>query len=289
MDSNSKKVQEAIPSRFKLGDLVLAKIKSSMCMFEIERPWLSVICPDFGSNDEYAKVDLLSGDRFARHYHVQRLGSRFEKAWVPESELNIIRRDDVQYKSILRSFDKKALKYFKKYAKKTSEEMVEICRVRAETFDSFKYSDINNGRLKSVVEKEICDVKSENIDLKFKLKRLEESFADLKNFVISQNNDQPQNEQETESNNENAKGIKLEKIEDYVEELQKLNQINKDLKKDNLKLSNENTKLSKENEDYEKMQKQNEAMIKSLKQDLLKLSQENVHLKYGQGSKNGKF
>ena len=285
MDSNTKKVQEAIPSRFKLGDLVLAKIKSSMCMFEIEKDWLSVICPDFGSNDEYAKVALLSGDRSARHYHVQHLGSRFEKAWVPESELNIIRRDDVQYKSILRSFDKKALKYFKKYAKKTSEEMVEICRVRAETFDSFKYSDINNGRLKSVVEKEICDVKSENIDLKFQLKSLKESFADLKNFVISQNNDQPQNEQETESNNENAKKNKLDKVENYAE----LKKINKDLKKDNLKLSNENTRLSKENEDYEKMQKQNEAMIKSLKQDLLKLSQENVHLKYGQGSKNGPF
>ena len=67
--------------------------------------------------------------------------------------------------------------------------------------------------------------------MKTDIKNLKDAFADLKNYVMSQKQDQPRNEQETESNNENAKEIKLEKIEDYVEELQKLNQINKDLKK----------------------------------------------------------
>ena len=56
--------------------------------------------------------------------------------------------------------------------------------------------------------------------------------------------------------------------------IQKLNQIIKNLKKDNLKLSKRN----------EEMQTQNETMIKNLKEDCLKLARENVELKYGNGS-----
>ena len=147
-----------------------------------------------------------------------------------------------------------------------------------DSFEELKNSVTSQNQDQPKNEQEI-ESNNEIEQLKNKFKSLKDSFKELKNSVTSQNQDEPQNEQETKSNNESAKEIKLEKVEGHVEEVPKLNQIIKDLKIDNLK-------LSKENEGYVKVQKQNEALIKSLKEDLLKLSQENAHLKYGQGSKN---
>ena len=82
-------------------------------------------------------------------------------------------------------------------------------------------------------------------------------------------------------------------MEDENGEIQRLNQIIKDLKDDNSKLFMENTKLSIEianlSQHNEEMQNQNEATIRNLKEDRLKLAREVVELKYGHGSKNGSF
>ena len=193
------------------------------------------------------------------------------------------------------------------FATKTNQERIEICKIRAEIFGLKTENTDLKSQLKSM--KESLDGKTfmtsqnqeklqkeqkshaETEQLKNELKSLKDSFEGLKNIVLSQNQDQPKNEQETESNkelknsvtsqnqdqlkneqetdsnNENAKEIKLEKVEDHVEELLKLNQILKDLKKDN-------SKLAKEIE-------RKDSVIENLKEELLKLSKENADLKYG--------
>ena len=74
----------------------------------------------------------------------------------------------------------------------------------------------------------------------------------------------PQKEQKTDSNLNNPYGfeepLKKIKLEDQSEEIQKLNQIIKDLKEDNQKQAQ---------------------IIKNLKEDNLKLQKENGNLKYG--------
>ena len=67
-----------------------------------------------------------------------------------------------------------------------------------------------------------------------------------------------------------SKKIKLEKVEDHVEQLDKLNQIITDLKNENSKLSEENVamkNLEKENQklkqEIEKMQRENETLKKA--------------------------
>ena len=72
-------------SCFELGDLVLH--------YESYRPWLSVICPDFGSSSNYTEVK----EDYTRLYHVQRLGScvELEHAWIPQSELKKIDPENV--------------------------------------------------------------------------------------------------------------------------------------------------------------------------------------------------
>ena len=110
-------------------------------------------------------------------------------------------------------------------------------------------------------------------------------FQDLEKLVI-QNKTQIEQGMQSNRNSGNDKEpnfenpfcfeqpLKKMKMEGESEEIQKLNQIIKNLKKDNLKLSKRN----------EEMQTQNEAMIKNLKEDCLKLARENVELKYGNGS-----
>ena len=302
-----KKVdQDAIPPpRFKLGDLVWAYYRPKGGDTTV---WLSVICPDFGSNDGYTKVEELkcfTPSKYTRHYHVQRIDLNFEQAWILEYQLNLIKRDDVKdmmsttHARILD--DPATFKYCQMFVKKTNEEMVEICRMRYETYYYFLNS--SHRKLNIVTEIEFRELKTKNLALKFQLesmqesfdkfvasqnqdklqneqkflseneqlkndfKSLKESFEELKNSVMSQNQVQPKNEQETESNNENAKEIELEKVKDHVEEVPELNQIIKDLKKDN-------SKLAKEIE-------RKDSVIENLKEELLKLSKENADLKYG--------
>ena len=340
MDAKSKQVnQDTIhPSPFNLGELVLAD-------FEGNNQWRpSVICPNFGSGDRYTEVKKLKKrgrDRgLFRFYHVQWIGHNFRRAWLPSYLLRPYNSEVLQTTSESLT-DKKTKKAFQKFVGKTNEEMVEICRVKYETFDSFK-QDPSNSKLVEVVDAEILDLKTDDIDLKFQLKRLRDnfeqyvnsqnqnkpqneqecelnnknqdpvnaeqylvtkvqeendqlknelkilkeslnelkkSFQDLKELVMSQDQNKPQNEQET-TNNENVenenkkyarsdntdelvfenpfefeKPLKKIKLEDQSEEIQKLNQVIKDLKEGNLKLQTENIKLSKANDDYEEVEK----------------------------------
>ena len=296
--STSVKVdQDTSLSPFNLGDLVLAKLKTKGLFGGGEIIWLSVICPDFGTSDKYTEEKDLLFAGFTRFYHVQRLGCKFERAWLAEYQLEIIEHDTVQdIMSIMGILsDKVARKYCQMFVNKTNKEMVEICRIRAEIFDSFKST--TNGNLDSALETEIFELKTENIILKYQLESNKESLGELKNelksfkqtfeevnnIVMSQNSNHAQNEQETKSENLNANdNAKMDIIEDHVEELQKLNRIIKDLKKDNVKLSNENVKLSdEENENYVVLLKQNEVVIKNLKEDNLNLHKEVGVLKYG--------
>ena len=68
-------------------------------------------------------------------------------------------------------------------------------------------------------------------------------------------------------------------MEDQSEEIQRLNQVIKDLKEDNLKLSSMNAKLCTENEHFKKLQKLNEATVKSLRNRKKKQSEENETLR----------
>ena len=92
------------------------------------------------------------------------------------------------------------------------------------------------------------------------------------NLVMSQNQNQnkSQNEQEFGTAN-NADEPNFEqpskriKFEDQSGEIQRLNQIVKDLKEDNSKLSKMNTELVTKNDHLEKVKKQNKVAIKDLK------------------------
>ena len=169
----------------------------------------------------------------------------------------------------------------------------------------------------------VAKIREENDQLKNELKILNESqdevkksFKDLKNLVMSQNQQKLHSEQENTSDNENTstgdedqncaviekfslkiftenteepefeipfefeRPTKKIKLEDQNEEIPKLKQVIEDLRKDVMKLSEENATLSKANVEYEEKQKQNEAIVKNLKEDNLKLHQEILNLKY---------
>ena len=68
-------------------------------------------------------------------------------------------------------------------------------------------------------------------------------------------------------------------MKDQNEDIQRLNQVIKDLENDNSKLSSENGKLSKAIEDYKDLQEQNDKVVKNLKEELLKLDREIADLK----------
>ena len=112
---------------------------------------------------------------------------------------------------------------------------------------------------------------------------------DLEKLMVSQNQNKPQNElgMQSNSNSENVgndeepnfenpfcfeQPLNKIKLEDQSEEIQKLNQVIKDLKEENSTLTVKYTKLSKQNEE---MQIQSEAMIKNLKEENSKLTMEN--------------
>ena len=124
------------------------------------------------------------------------------------------------------------------------------------------------------------------------LKKLHDNLLKRVNDLENQN--KPQNVgNEEESNFENPfcfeQPLKKIKLEDQSEEIQKLNQVIKDLKNDNSKLSSENGKLSQANEDYKEAQKQNDKVVKNLKEELLKLARENADLKYGHAIQKSRF
>ena len=130
--STSGKVdQDTTPSPFKLGDLVLAKLKTKGLFGGGEIIWLSVICPDFGTSDKYTEEKDLLFAGFTRFYHVQRLGCKFEQAWIPDYQLEIIKHDNVQDTMSIMGIlsDKVARKYCQMFVNKNNEEMVEICRI----------------------------------------------------------------------------------------------------------------------------------------------------------------
>ena len=108
------------------------------------------------------------------------------------------------------------------------------------------------------------------------------------NLVISQNQNKSQNGQGADPINENSGNAeetdfnppaKKIRLEDQNEEIERLNQVIKDLKNDNAKLSSENGKLSHAIEDYKDVQEQNDKVIKKLKEELLKLTRKIGDLK----------
>ena len=236
-------------------------------------------------------TSTLFGSLSYRYYHVQRLGQRFEQVWVSEIDLDMIKHDHV-----------KDMDDCKMLVEKTAEERVEICSIRAKAnqnhADGGNYGELLEAKVQNELLKNELQKLKESIKDKETmtndLKNLNESHNDFKksleefkDVVKSQNQNKTQNEQEIGSNSNSANAgndeqnpfcfeqpLKKMKMEGESEEIQKLNQIIKNLKKDNLKLSKRN----------EEMQTQNETMIKNLKEDCLKLARENVELKYGNGS-----
>ena len=111
---------------------------------------------------------------------------------------------------------------------------------------------------------------------------IKKSLQDLKNLVMSQSQDKSQNVQciGTTINFDNAEEPNFEqpskriKLEGQSEEIESLNQVIKDLKEDNLKLSSMNAKLFTENENFKKLQKQSEATVKKLRKLKKKQSEE---------------
>ena len=98
-------------------------------------------------------------------------------------------------------------------------------------------------------------------ELRNELKRLNEAFNNVKKIVMDQDQNKPQKDQETDTNaGHSDQPPKKTKLEEQNEEIEKLNQIIKDLKKD--------------------AQKHTE-VIKNLKEDNIKLYTEVTGLKYG--------
>ena len=363
MDAKSDQVnQETIPSTFNLGQTVLADFEGNKKFSP------SVICQDFGTDEKYTIVKNLEKKGLTRFYYVQHLG---HGAWLPSSQVKAFKK----YKTDLVSKscpDENAKKLFLEHRQKIIGKSNE--EIRPETYESLKNLK-NPAEIVEDVDAE-SDLKTENIELKFQLKSLKESwdnleqlvdsenqpktlnesknenqdpendekplvaklqaendnlknelkilkeshneikksFIDLKNIMMSKNHNKPQIEQETNSNNaiienqnqNSAKIIDAEEPDFEYEyefewpvkkiwlkdesEVQKLNQVITDLKKDNLYLSQENAILLDTIDGYEEMQQQNEAMVKNLKEDNLKLYQEILDLKYVHlGSKSDLF
>ena len=104
---------------------------------------------------------------------------------------------------------------------------------------------------------------------------IQKSLHDLKNLVMSQNQNQDKSQNfqgiGTTKNYDHVEETNFEqhqkriKLDDQSEEIQRLNQVINDLKEDNSKLSNMNAKLLTENDHLQKVQKQNEVAMKDLK------------------------
>ena len=95
MASNYENVdKDVIPIDFNLGDFVWAKWHGITRIISY-----AIICPAFGSNDQYTKVDESQGLWPIRYYHVQRLGQIFEQDWISEDDLNLVEHDDMKFLS----------------------------------------------------------------------------------------------------------------------------------------------------------------------------------------------
>ena len=262
MASNSENVnQDVIPIDFNLGDFVWTRWHGKTRIISY-----AIICPAFGSNDQYTKVDESQGSWPIRYYHVQRLGQLFEQDWISEIELNLVEHDDLKEMGM----SKDECKVFKK----TNEERVEMCRIRAKANQTPADFENNGKLLESKTQNEqlknelwrLKEFTKDRETMKNDLKTLKEtqsdikkSIEDLKNKVMSQNQNKTQNVQGIGSNNDSANAgneeqnsfcfeqpVKKIKMEDQNGEIQRLTQIIKDLKDNNSKLSVENTKLSTE-------------------------------------------
>ena len=293
MASNSEKVdQDVTPPRFNVGDLVWTRWHGTTI-------WLGVICPDFGSNDQYTKV---VGSLMRHYYHVQCLGKRFEQAWISEYQLNLIKHENA--KEMATSIDD-----CKVFIEKTNEERIEICSIRAKANQNpanvGNYAELLEAKVQNeLLKNELRGLKESMKDketTKNDLKQINESQNDIKksmedlmDIVMSQNqsaNAGKEEEPNIESQFCFEQPLKKIKLEDQSEEIQRLNQIVKDLKDDNLKLSEKNTKILNDAEEMKKdLLKLARGVVElNLKEERLKLAKENVESKYGRGSKNGSF
>ena len=168
--------------------------------------------------------------------------------------------------------------------------------------DQLLETKIQNEQLKNelkCMKESVEEIKSVSNDLKESHDNLLKKVNDLETLVISQNQNKAQHEQRTQSNSnsENVgnnresnfenpfcfeQPLKKIKLEDQSEDIQRLNQVIKDLKEENQKLSNENTRYCNENamltKDYEEMQIHNETVVKNLKAENLILSNENTKI-----------
>ena len=225
MDAKSEQGdQDTIPSLFNLGEPVLADFEGN------KKYHVAVICPNFGTNEKCTKVKNLKKKGLTHFFHVQRFYD-VKRAWLPWSQLENLNHEMLEALSLCDKFEEKELflEQCQKVIGKPKEELLEICRVRAETSDSFKTFG-NSAELAEVVDIEFRDVKTENIELKFQLKGLQCKFEQ---FVNSQNQNKPIYEQESESNLENQAPVNTE--QDLIAKIQE----ESDQLKNDLKILNE--------------------------------------------------
>ena len=141
----------------------------------------------------------------------------------------------------------------------------------------------------------VSSLQNETKELKSGLESVKKSVEDLKNLVMSQNQEKPQKDQKSQTgpkenaNNKSANvkdgscenlftfeepSLKRVKFEDQSEEIQRL-------KEDNLAHLKEIEKLNQIVNDLKKDAQKQTQTIKNLKADNLKLGKENIELKYG--------
>ena len=158
---------------------------------------------------------------------------------------------------------------------------------------------ISDPRLLSGVDSEwkvaVSSLQKETKELKSGLESVKKSVEDLKNLVMSQNQEKPQKDQKSQTGpkeNANKKSASVEdgscetpftfeepslkriKFEDQSEEIQRL-------KQDNLTHLKEIEKLNQIVNDLKKDAQKQTQTIKNLKADNLKLGKENIEMKYG--------
>ena len=196
MDAKSDQVnQEIIPSTFNLGQTVLADFEGN------KKYSPSVICQDFGTDEKYTMVKNFEKKGPTRFYYVQHLG---HGAWLPSSQVKAFKK----YKTDLVSKscpDENAKKLFLEHRQKIIGKSNE--EIRPETNESLKNLK-NSAEIVEVVDTE-SDSKPENVELKFQLKNLKESWVNLEQLVNSENEAKTQNE--SDSIDENQDPINDEK------------------------------------------------------------------------------
>ena len=290
MASNSAKVDQSTPT-FNSGEMVLADFEGKK-FYKI-----AVICPDFGSNDEYTKVALFGKQGLARFYHVQMINgqSAHEEYWLPEGQLKALCDDMKQFlKSScfwpIAKVGKSDLEYIRKILEKTPKERLEICKMRAESYDCFKISTFH---LNAATKMEIWVLQNGDVGFKFQLKNETQIEQEINNNEnqddarkLQEENEQLKNElkslkesynalQNAGNDDQNAFCLEqqMEKmnLEDQSDEIQRLKEKIAYLEKTKTELYNRYDRLFRETENE---QSQNEKMIDDLKHRNLMLSRE---------------